>query len=385
MWLRRAKITDEEELKEFDADERTSKAYMGNFSQAKFALLNEYWSITDKDKQADFLELHRDEIGVNPRQEYLRTRPKENALLAIWGQAQLLTKEAYTEFNKLIKELDIPIRGISELTLPPEGSIDTHFKYEEMVSEGNYNGPEAKLLLLEDFLKAQESGVQSYAEWHELEIPDEQLEYYQLRVDNKELFDKLEQVRGDEEALASLRSTKVGDKTFRDIERRVEAIGKGTREHPVPPEIVNSYVEHMQIVDETSGGSAEAKLNRYDNPELNEYLMNEGYHGEGRAEPLEEDREYLDNYLVPRWRLDVKYRAEDAEYDTLETTEERRIYLEERTDYRLDRRRREALAMSNSTTGERFPVSEIENFVNYHELPVKGFRQERFLLDNPWH
>ncbi|KKK48363.1 hypothetical protein LCGC14_3145870, partial [marine sediment metagenome] len=111
MWRDREKIVasgDEEKLKEFDQDERTRNAEMGNFSQRQFALLMEYWTITDKDKQAEFLKEHEAEIGIKPRDEYLRSHPKENAQLAIWGQAKLLTREAFNEFNRLAKELDIP-------------------------------------------------------------------------------------------------------------------------------------------------------------------------------------------------------------------------------------------------------------------------------------
>ncbi|KKL27945.1 hypothetical protein LCGC14_2380070, partial [marine sediment metagenome] len=186
-------------------------------------------------------------------------------------------------------------------------------------------------------------------------------------------------------AVDAVRATQVGDETFLDIERRVAAMGKGTREMPIPDDVVNAYVSHMQIVDETSGNSAEAKLNRYDDPDLNEYLMNEDYHGDQKAEPLDEDKEYLDNYLVPRWRIDVKYAAEDAAYDALpeDDREGRVAYLARNEAYRLDRRRREAYELSNKVTGDRFPIDQIDKYVEYYELEVKGFRQERFLVNNP--
>ena len=110
MWQDRQAIVasgDKEKLKEFDQDERTRSAYRGNFPQRQFALLNEYWAITDKKKQAQFLEDHP-ELSVNPRTDYLKTHPKENAQLAVWGKASILTPEAYTEFKRLVKELDIP-------------------------------------------------------------------------------------------------------------------------------------------------------------------------------------------------------------------------------------------------------------------------------------
>lgn len=396
----------EEAVEAFDRDERTRNAHLGNFSQRQFALLNQYWAITDPKEQAEFLKKHKAEIGINPRQDWLRSHPKENAQLAIWGQAKILTKEAYTEFKSLIKSLDIPDNAIPLLTLPPETSIDTHFTYEEMVDDGTHSSVEAKLLLLKDHLAAEEAGVQSYVDWrtesgNPLRLSDESVEYLQLRVDNQDLYDALKEamelpIKADRDAVVlAIRDTKVGDETFLDIERRVDAMGKGTRETPIPDEVVNAYVAHMRIVDETSGNSAEAKLNRYDNLDLNEFLMDEDIWGGQKAEPLDENKEYLDNYLIPRWRIDVKYRAEDASYDAIpeDDREARDDFLAGeglmgeasviRFEYRQDRRRREALEMSNKVTGDRFPIDQIDNFIAYWELPVKGKRQERFLAENP--
>ncbi|KKK83520.1 hypothetical protein LCGC14_2792550, partial [marine sediment metagenome] len=231
---------------------------------------------------------------------------------------------------------------------------------------------------------------------HDLKVPDEQVEYYQLRVDNQDLFDKLEEAQeaNDKEAVDAVRATVVGEETFRDVERRVDAMNKGTREAPILPEIVNAFVEHMRIVDETSGNSAEAKLNRYDNNDLNEFLMDEDVWGGQKAELLDESKEYLDNYLVPRWRIEVNYREEDEGFDAIaeDDREARDAFLageglegtdlQRRIEYRQDRRRREAMEMSNKVTGDRFPTDQIETFVGYWEYPVKGFAQERYLVLN---
>jgi len=132
---------DEEALKEFDADERTRNAYMGNMSQREFALLNEYWAITDEDAQEAFLNEHRDVLATKSRDNYLKEHPEENALLAVWGQSKILTDEAWTEFNKLMETLDIPDSAIpaDRLNEPPEGLLDVvpdYFSFSATVQNG---------------------------------------------------------------------------------------------------------------------------------------------------------------------------------------------------------------------------------------------------------
>ncbi|MBA7546977.1 hypothetical protein ES705_39379 [subsurface metagenome] len=46
-----------------------------------------------------------------------------------------------------------------------------------MADEGTHGSVEAKLLLLKDHLAAEEAEVQSYADWRELKVSDEELEY----------------------------------------------------------------------------------------------------------------------------------------------------------------------------------------------------------------
>ena len=166
LWKKRKKLEasgDEEALKGFD--KAHPNAEYGNFSHKQLGLLNEYWSRKDKDNQAEFLKKHEAEIGVNLRDKYLRSHAKENAQLAIWEQANILTPEAYTHFKTMVEELDIPDNGLPERTLPPETSLETHWSYLGMVSEGTHTGVAADLLLLKDQLAADEADMESYTEW----------------------------------------------------------------------------------------------------------------------------------------------------------------------------------------------------------------------------
>ena len=372
---------------------------LDQLSSRQLELLRGYY---ESDKSKAYLTGLSDEdralLTQNPYEQRMISNPEENAQLAIWGQAKIYTKEAYDEFKRLIKELDIPDSAIPEQILPPENSIETYFKRQELVAGNKESSAEGKLLLLEDYLKAQEADVESYAEWAELDIPDKPVEYYKLQVDNAGLFQKLSEISADDAlsddekktARAEVRATKVGDETFAQIEDRVTAIGKGTRDDPVPDTTVSLYVEHGKVVDEYGGGSIQAKLNRYDNPELNSFLMNEDYWGESASQPLDEDNNYLDNYLVPRWRIetDENYKAKDAEYQAIlgrnksnANSPEALKFMADNEDYRINRHKIDAYNLHNPATGERLPKDMIDTFVAYKELERKGFRQERFLYN----
>ena len=133
MWKERERIVtsgDEEALKAFDSNETTRNAHRGNFSQRQLALLGEYWSITDREKQAEFLELHEDEIGTNLRKEDLITHPGDNAALAIWQQAKVESMEAYNQTKALAIKLDIPDRAFMDF-LPSEEVVEVYFKISE--------------------------------------------------------------------------------------------------------------------------------------------------------------------------------------------------------------------------------------------------------------
>ena len=120
---------------------------LDNLSRSQIGLLREYYSL-DEAEQKKFLEEHP-ELKENPRETWLITHPKENALLAIWGQTEVFTLEAYKEANRLIGELDIPGKAI-EFNLPPATIIDAFFGYKDIQREFSSNSAEAKLFRLEN-------------------------------------------------------------------------------------------------------------------------------------------------------------------------------------------------------------------------------------------
>ncbi|KKK97239.1 hypothetical protein LCGC14_2654740, partial [marine sediment metagenome] len=71
---------------------------LDNLTRQQRNLLREYNSLTSS-AQVAFLEANP-ELKDNPRDEWLKAHPKENAQLAIWGQADVLTLEAYNEVKR---------------------------------------------------------------------------------------------------------------------------------------------------------------------------------------------------------------------------------------------------------------------------------------------
>jgi len=215
MWKDREKVVesgDEEALKEFDNKYRDAE--LGNFTQRQFALLNEYWSITDEVKQAEFLEEHKSEIGVNLKQDYLRNHPKENAQLAVWGQAKIYTMEAYNEFNRILNDLDIPDNAVPEMTLPPEASVKNYFDYLDKGEESGYNSWEVQLLMSKD------NELREWLGREPIETPPESLE---LKIKHRPLFEQYDSLETDEERA----KLKADNPQWVDDMRRIDAFENG--------------------------------------------------------------------------------------------------------------------------------------------------------------
>jgi len=417
-------------LKKFDQDNPqvvALKEYLAIDDKNKQAnpqvvALKEYWAIDDKNKQAQFIK-DNPIISINPRKEYLKTHPKDNALLALWGQEDILTREAYTEFKKLVTQYDIPPNAIPPTTIPKtDGRVDNHFKYLDMVNEGTHTSVAADLLLMKDDIASKEAGEDSYVKWRTdigqpLTLVDKPIEYLQLRVDNSELYDKLDAIKEDDtlddegkkEARATLRDTVVGTETFGDVERRVDAMNKGTRDNPIADEVVNAHVEYMKIIDIEGLGTAspEAKLFLIDNGAYLQSRMDEDLWGTDYI------KEAPDMAQEPKWRLQVQYRPEEAKYkairtdykemspielaslgvpdgmnaDTwaLKTVEQKQGWLSRRDEakfYEDNPKYRDASlniqAYEIGLTG-----GNIDKWVERSLLPLSGYKRDRFGRDNP--
>lgn len=352
-WKAREGIDNLADLREFD--KLYPKAYLGNVTRQQYSLLVKYLETEDKDA---FLEKHP-ELRVNPRTEWLKAHPKENAQLALWGQAKILSTEAYTEFNRLVKELDIPDDAIPEQTLPPEGSVENYFKYLETGEDLGYNSWEVQLLLTQD------DELRTFLDRQPIDTPVESLE---LKVKHRDLFEEYDLLETDEDRKA----LKEANPEWVDDMRRIEAI-----EHEADDSTIESWVERGKLVDEFTAGSSEAKVWLLDNPEVHKWALDQ--------ELLTDDGS---DWNEPILRINVKWRELDDQYKGfgdkesefyIEDDDERAVarekLLADNEAYRKDCKRRDAY-------GDEFPEGQIENYVAYYELSTKGYRQERMLIEN---
>ncbi|MDD5219681.1 MAG: hypothetical protein PHV11_03845 [Candidatus Bipolaricaulis sp.] len=173
-WQAREKITDEAELKEFD--KAYPDAYKGNLSQRQYVLIQEYSKLESDAERREFVKEHP-EVAINPREEYLRSHPEENAKLAIFGQADVLTQKAYDMAQKMIVDLDIPDSAVKDF-LPPAEVAKPYFEYQESASKWGSSSPEVKKLLVEN---------PELAEFLDRDIPDTPMPVLDLQIKNREL------------------------------------------------------------------------------------------------------------------------------------------------------------------------------------------------------
>ena len=201
----------------------------------------------------EFLEKHP-ELKENPATEWLKQFPAANAQLAVWGQAKIYTKKAYDEFNKLVRELDIPDSAIPELTLPPKGSVDNYFKYQELIANTSANSWETQLLLLED------DDLRTFIGRQPIETSQEVLE---LKIASRD-FDAESQ-------------------EYKDNQREIEALENNGSDFK------DDWVARGKVVDEFGGSSSEATIWLLDNPETYDWAIANNLLEDRKAELLERE------------------------------------------------------------------------------------------------
>ncbi|MBA7712219.1 hypothetical protein ES703_121190 [subsurface metagenome] len=144
-----------------------------------------------------------------------------------------------------------------------------------------------------------------------------------------------------------------------------------------PRSLLDPYFEHAEIVRQTSGSSVETRLYKLEHPEWLAWGVENWGWGD-----LSDDN-------INALRLRVEHKDLFAQYegygdrhselyieDDKEREKVRDKLLEKNPVFRDDRRRVEAYQLD-------FPDEQIESYVEYSNLLVKGFEQERYLLEHP--
>src|SRR3990167_2611931 len=275
--------------------EDVTQSTSGNFSKRELALLQERFELSEADRKK-FDKAHP-EIGVNKLEEYFKANPDENAVMVLWGDAKILSKEAYSTFQKLVEELDIVDAAIPNSLRIPKGSEEDYFKY---LDSEDKSSPEMKLIL------AKNDKLREFLGKAEITEPIKALE---LMVKHKAQYDEIEAL-GDptsdkyiaDELARNERIKGIKTGEFLDDLRRIEAYEKNA-----PEAVIEPHVEYMKILDKEGVGSesAEAMLYRVDNPEYNQWRQD--------LKPIDESK-------IPIWRVDVKYAEQDKAFSDLTNT-----------------------------------------------------------------
>jgi len=329
-WLARQAITNEGELAQFD--EEYPNAHYGNMSQNQYSLLVEYHSLSPN-AQAEFLGKHP-ELYANPRDEWLRTHPEENAILALLGQSDVFSLDALSRVSSLASSLNVP---------------------------------------------------------HSALVMEELDDVAQLRLKNDKLFDLLDAYSGLDDEIKDAEGLTARDRAiqelyednpdFRNDMRRIEALQQGTEENPTPEDIMEGWVDRGIIVDEFGANSAEAKLWLLDNKEVHQWALD-------RALLTDDGSDWNEPVL----RLLVQYRDDFDKYEAYgDISSDSYISSDEQ---RAEARRRLLFDEQGMTSFGRayytreassqgYSESNWNAFVEYSALPQWGSWRERFLLDNP--
>lgn len=344
----------------------------GNIPDEYHMLWKQYQATRDKEA---FIEAHPD-LAKDWRAEFRLNNPEADAMLALWGYGgKLQSMEAYNLVVKWGQELGIPLEQMG-LGLPPHSLIQDYFELNKVVLETSGGSIQAKLFKLEhsNYL---EWGVES---WGWSDLSDESVDALRLRVKHFDTITEYEAFGDkhsesyieDEDARREKQDEfKQQHPDWLDDMRRVKMF-QFSIDEPEALNIVEQYVEYAKIADKWGANSPEALLYRHEHTEFNQFGLDENTFDWNK---IKEDK-------VLGWRITARFRKEDEEYEAIkhedasQQTKLRDTYLVEHAEYRKARRRREAYT-------DEFLESEVENFVKYHESPVKGFDQERFLVENP--
>jgi hypothetical protein len=352
-WQERQKITDADKLKEFD--QKYKNASDGNITKRQYALLEAYYKLDEKE-QRQFLKANP-ELN-NPRDAWLKSHPTENAKLALFGQATVLTQSAYDQVLKMARELDIPDNALPNL--PPKDIATDFFSYRKVLETRDDQSAEAKLIVAK--ADARTNGAMSKYLGHKpVTTPIPALE---LKVKNYDLDKDYEALDTDKER----EKFRAEHPEWRYDLKKIQAYENDGAAY------ADKWAKDGDMGDKYGPNSAERKLYLVDNPEVYDWAISKGLLTKPETP-----------WNVPVLRIDVKYRPEDKEYDAIDAKAKNGDGVLLRDAYLQDIKNVAYAKARIERTGYQMGLDTalISQWVEYNQLPEYGAWRERYRKEHP--
>ncbi len=409
-WQERQKIDPKDDKKLADFDKKYPRANLGDMTFREYNLLKQYVSMEESDPKgaALFLKDHP-ELKNNPRNEWLKAHPKENAQLAVFNKANILSAEAYDKVHVLAKEWDIPDSALPEFkdipTDPDTRKI--YFEYDDIVAKFTGNSPEAHLML------KQNDDLRKFLNRSEITTPVPALE---IDVKNRVLNDLHDALTSKKDQLSWEALDEHADWNDDQVRKAVYNAQFRFDNTVADEKMVETYIKY----DQKPPGD-ERTLARVDDPALDAWLQKVNPSG-SPLQPLPA------NLNVDVLRLNVKNKALDETFKALPDKTQEAIYLlnpanevyardhfrvdalqanipKDKIEVFIDRKLKDTyFGILNATdqaayllTDQPYAVQLIEDkgrsnhvpeellplYVEYEQIPAKGQAAERWLKAHP--
>lgn len=335
----------------------------GNMPEDMVALWQQYRALTTEQEKQEFL-LANPDFGKDFREEYRLANPEIDATLTFWGYGgKLQSMEAYDILMQMCQQYGLSMDDM-KLGLPPRSIMPDYFEYNRLVKEFSPNSSEAKLFRLE------------HPEWNQWAVEDGQFTddgsewneaVLRINVQWRQQDAEYGALTTREEREAYLESNKEYAKARYEREGRTLGLEE---------DMVSAWVEYSLLPDRGDW------KNRYrlENPRF-EWAVKEAQRAMGqnvwidldpsKVKPIQYDQIY-DQYEDIYKQLEEINRSGGTEEDR---KAKRQAIYEANPEFVKADLRREAYGLL-------MPDEYIENYVEYYQLPVSGYAQERYLKEH---
>jgi len=300
-------------LIEINADSTQGGTYhdmfkAGKITEDEYALLNRYWELPTQEARDAFLKQHPflAMSGSEKDMRWLIENPQENAMLALWGKADIMTRAAYEAMNALIEEHGLSETMVPTNNLPSPEFIEDHFDFialkETLGDTYTFGSDEVQLWRLEH------PEYNDYMEWT---VPKEAAETLKLKIKYKDEFAYLDSLKDeknpnyiyDDEARDEAKKTYlVEHQPFYEAYIRKEFLTDGTE--GMDQEKVKEFIEYKKQSYHLGASASEAMLILAENKELHEWMLANGLIS----------RKVEDVKPAEYYRIDLEIAPMDEEY-----------------------------------------------------------------------